>query len=772
MRMQTLWARVAQTRCSCNCSARFSSAAALTRRATTAPIRRRLALDDVLAAFFSTVAFVSAVADGNRKTAKLDESHRFIQDAKKELKALKADQRRRMTTLAQSAPAAPHAELSRSDGQTWEDVFGWGEGQIRERQALGFEDWRGLPLSVLRSASPKQIQDFTREFAHHFPKLKGSEGPEVWDTVTSPLHIKKIRTLEWSIADLALDLMSHTSEGQAWSLPNNGGIAEKVLSQLSVGDRKGIQPTRDYFETRLNELARRKEPDDYYRYFESPKLPRYKEGYVDDPHATNRLNVNIYSLFKAETDCTSPDTSQLLPNICYHLLTSDTPPSAHTYNLLFSGFAGARRDDLIPCLITSMYRTHMRPNEVTLAEILRYYVRTKDIGRFERYVKRMDGFGDGLGEACPRLNVPDLLQCRYRVRVNKGPNKYYQEYSDLGRTGILALKREARVRVYEKPRRNLDVHHSLIQGALSFYGTSEAIKHYRTMVSEGWKPDREVFLSILHHCVADINWEDGVAVWRRLQTLTTSIDQHGILLMVQLCQKCNKYEHIEELLWKGITQGVLPPTVLEMGWHERLSPNTTLLDPIKGLAMAKELRDLKRELQDLLRGPRIEHGNMKAAAGRIDGIVNTIERALQRPTLQTIALLHKARIHIAATHQDFSALDAIVRASNSQILSFLVELHDVLFSVFLKELEAHVMAKLCAIAGWLAESRAVTLSIRHSRLEVRFKQISTFTVKFLETAPVRLKSCDNAWIFPSRDFDVPVRHERGWWEPPAGLAVA
>lgn len=120
--MQTLWTRVGQSHCLC----RHLSTAALARPSTTAPVRRRLGLDDVFAAFFSTVAFASAVADGNRKTARKEEWVRVIKEAKRELHVLQADQERRISNLehaGQPSPGTDEREIHNTQPQSWQDVL-------------------------------------------------------------------------------------------------------------------------------------------------------------------------------------------------------------------------------------------------------------------------------------------------------------------------------------------------------------------------------------------------------------------------------------------------------------------------------------------------------------------------------------------------------------------------------------------------------------------------------------------------------------------------
>ncbi|CAO1601207.1 hypothetical protein XANCAGTX0491_004874 [Xanthoria calcicola] len=758
--MQTLWARVAKSPCSCNCSSCFSSAAtvsrnAVARRAGTGPIRRRLGADDVFAAFFSTVAFASAVADGNRKDAKKEEWIRVIRDARSDLTSLKAEQRRRISNLANTAPLPstdPHEEPAAMEKNPWSGVFHWGDKEMRDRRALGFEDWQGIPLDVLRSASQQEIRHFLQNYTHYFPRFKGTHGPEVWSTVTWPYHIKKIKTLEWSIAKLAVRLMSQVPKGQPWSLPTGRGTAEEVLSQLSFVATGAFDTRLDYIDSLLHELALRRRPDEYYHQFESPRLPNYSASSANDTNAADQLNANLHSLFEHRAEPNSHQITQVLPKVCYYLLTSNSPPSIHTYNILISEFAGARRDDLIHYLMSSMYHTHMRPNEVTLAEALRHYVRTNNQLRFDRYVRKMDGFNHGIGEAHPRQSIPNLLKFQYRLRVTRRipdqrPSEEYLEFSDLQKSDMVALQKEARVKLYEKPRRNLEVHQALIQGALYFHGMSEAIKNYRTMVTEGWEPNQEVLLSILHGCQIKLEWESGIAVWRRLQSLGDAIEERGFVLMLQLCQKCSKQEHIQEILHKGVSQGVLPPTVLEMAWHVAQTQEAGK-DVLRAVREANDIGILKEKLRALLLESHLECPDSREESGRIGLIANQIEGSLQQPNADTIALLYEARMHIA-TDQKLSMLGALLRDSDECIRALVSEFDGMQFSIGLGKLEARVLCKLSSVSRWVEESKHVLFFSRAQELEDRVAATKLSTER-LRTQIIKI----NVRILPNWFYKV------------------
>ncbi|KAL8702919.1 MAG: hypothetical protein Q9201_003899 [Fulgogasparrea decipioides] len=735
--MQTLWARVGQSRCFCKCSFHPFSTAAIARPSIGAPIRRRLDLDDVFAAFFSTVAFASAVADGKKKTARKEQLVRVIEEAKSDLQTLKADRERRISTLEQAGPHGSVAEQQERDTaaqQSWQDVFTWADGEIRERKELGFDGWQGIPLSVLRDASPKQIQNFLRKHTHYFPRFRGSHGPEVWNTVTWYLDIKKLKTIEWSIARLALELMSHVPESQHWTLPENPEVTEDVLAQLSIASTSEVHSSLDHIQDKLNTLAGKRKNNIYYYHFDSPAFPRYCANQPYDLSSTDQLNANLHSLFESPSR-QSGGVISLLPSICFYLLTSNAPPSIHTYNLLISEFAGERQDHLIRYLLTSLYRTHMRPNEITLAETLRHFVRTCDRDRFDRHVIRMEGFDQGLGEAHPRLDFPELLKFQYRLRVTRGSvngevTNEYHEYSDLSNSDILAMKKDGRVKVYEKSRRNLDVYRALIQGALYFSGLSGGMKHYRSMISDGWQPDEEILLSILHRCVVDGEWDAGVATWRQLQTRHISIPEHGYLLMLQLCRQCKKQELIQEVLQSGVLQRVLPPTVLELGWDER-TVSEQAQNPMEELNMAKHIWSLEQTLENFLQESREQCEVSQKVLKQIDLATNEVKNSMRQPSLKTIALLNEARI-LPVGKDEYLNEDTFLRHSDERILNLAKELNDILLFRRVRELEALLQNRCSAITHCVEDCGSILLSLYARMLDNFVNKTLTSTVQFIK----------------------------------------
>ncbi|KAL8934615.1 MAG: hypothetical protein Q9216_005816 [Gyalolechia sp. 2 TL-2023] len=740
--MKTPWTRIIRTQIArCRCSqkqfARSASTALVARKSATVP--RRLGLKDVCTAFFSTIVFASTIADGNRKSARQGKLVNAIKDAENDLKALKADQERRISNLTrpvQACLASYDVEKNVSEPQTWQEVFTWAEGEMQERRALGYEHWYGMPLDVLREASVSQIQDFQKLHRHCFPRVMSLSGPEVWNSITWPLHIKKTKTLEYSIAALTLEMMAHATELQEVS---SSYLPERANKVFSRAHGKSGRSKHSQIIARLYTLKKSSEKEDFYYEFPSPRYPRYDMGQMLKPNGAHKLNADLHALF--ESTASDPwKIAQSVPRICLFLLESKAPPDIHTYNLLLSQFAGHNLDLLVEDVLQSVEDTNIRLNELTLAEIIRYYVRTGQSARFDRYVERMNGFGIALEVASPYVDIPDLLKFKYRVRVlrrgvgGEVSNEYY-DYAQLTEAELRAMERGGRVKLYEKPRRNLAVYQALIQGALSFRGMSEAMNHYRAMINDGWEPNKEILLSILQHCLVEGDWDAGIATWTRLQRCHASDDEGAYMLMLQLCQKMDRYDLTQELLRHGVARSILPPTVLEMGWHVpsqyEINQNAN-----KALIDAKNIWTLQQGLEDLVREQRAMDESVFVDVERVNRIASAIETSVPFPSLETIALLHEARI-LSSSDYEPSELYRSLRDSGVRILSMVNELQDIQLFIRVLNLEAQLEKASFAMIRYMKDFGISLFSMCLRSLEDCMNSASTSIIQLQDDFQTR-----------------------------------
>ncbi|KAL9576904.1 MAG: hypothetical protein Q9212_006730, partial [Teloschistes hypoglaucus] len=656
------------------------SSAALARPSVATPVR--VGADNLVAAFFATAAFTSAIVDGARKDAKKKEWARVIKEAKRELHTLEVEQERRLSALEQTGhpnwddwrKQERKGKLTCVREKTWEEVLKWGNQELRERNELGFNNWRGVPLTLLRNASSEQLQDFYDNQIHHVPRFRGSDGPEVWNTVTWPLHIKKLKTVEWSIAKLVLKLMWHVPHRKPWLLPSDSSFATAMLADFSLDRAEKDYPARRYAQEQLDRLRGKRQSEEYYLQFPSPEFPRYSDHWGEGLSSTDELNAQLNNLFESQHRF-HDSAVDILPSLCYYLVTSKVPPDIHTYNILFSEFTGAGLDEWVNYLMISIWETHIRPNEITSAEVLRYFVRNHDRFRFNRHVVAMKGLSRGLATANPGEVIPDLFKFQYTVQVApfhlKGgffQHSYY-ELQDLSPTDVQALKQKGDMKIYVKPRRNQEVYRALIEGALHFDGLPGAMEHYEDMISKGWSPDEGIFLSLLDRCVRDRDLEVGLSIWRHLHASYMLVSEHGYLLMIQLCQLCKQEEMIGEILEKGICEGVLPPTVLEVQWD--LSPNESFRSLSDICCHCHDAWVLKQGLEKLIHQAQKEDDVSPQSSEKIDMISHEIGTSLSRPSSKTAALLMEGRIFV---------LTARLERAKQQLLDFIGDLYDVWFS--------------------------------------------------------------------------------------------
>ncbi|KAL9602491.1 MAG: hypothetical protein Q9219_001785 [cf. Caloplaca sp. 3 TL-2023] len=742
--MKTLWSRITRsqtrrTQCSNNRFTRSSSTTLITRRSTTAPAQRRLRFQDACTAFFSTVLFASAaVADSKRKLARQEQWIKAIQEAKDDLTALKADQERRVSILAKSVQPtlfSPYAQTSRPPLQTWEEVFTWAERELSERRALGYESWHGMPLNVLREASPLQIKKLQTRQKSWFHKFNSPPDSEIWNTITWPLHVKKTRTLEWSIAYLSLRMLQMLSRAPMFKGHSSSHLLENEYQILSpfLFSPPDEQHSRlqDIF-TRLCLLSKDRQSDEYYEHFDSPEYPRYTINTMDQPDASDQLNANLYAVIKSYSP-ESENTTRLLLEVCYHLLTSISPPNIHTYNLLITEFAGRKQEQLIGYLLESIKRSHLRPNELTLAEALRHYVRTHNRDAFDRLVRSMDGFDRGLARAHPYKDIPKLLTFQYRVHVrriehNGGRTDEYYEYAQLSEYDISALRQEASIKVIEKSRRNLDVYQALIDGTLFFHGSSDAMKHFCAMSSEGWEPNKEILLSILQRCLKDGDWDAGVATWRRLQRYRSSLDDRVYLLMLQLCQKSNEFGPFRELLQNGTRQGALPPTDFEMGWHLWYQ-DLENQDLNEALSIARDVCILEQRLEDLILQQRASAADLPAIIEHVKIMSETLITTIECPSPRVIALLHEAHTFLSHTSK-MVQLCTGPRETGIQSQSSIYSATDIIQIVFLSK-RRHVLERyydfIASLSAQLDED--IDYLNFHIKTEKVLRQYQTFRLQ-------------------------------------------
>ena len=628
--MQTIWSRAAQSRCLCNCPACSSITNAITRRSTTATARRRVRVGNVFTLFASSLAATATLVDSRRKDARREHWDRVIDELRTQLQATEVHQHDRLTTLSQNVkgktidgdetyawrtlsmeqrrrdrwgnPLPADTEASRD---TWAGVFDWAARENDIRASSGFQDWKGVPLSVLQTLTPEQIERFQKD-DRLLRRFYG--GPDcaslVNETLEDDLSTKKIRTLEYSVAKLVLKLLLYSSESSKISdgdrNPTNDigliAVGNSVLD--SRNKKKDLESHERLIETpeshspeetsitegpvvnrdsqqnhsldaedthrkisdinsRLFDLVNIPGTNDNHKIFEdfpSPTVPRYRSSGSQKIDKVRKLNRSIFQILEGMSQ--EQKSGPSIAKICYNLLVSDTPPNVYTYNMLLIRFCHLNEGRLVQAILNSMRESHIRPNEITHSTLLRYYTASNDRINFVNYTIKMDGYNHGLALAARDQKIPDLASHRYLF---------------FGKDNSKAA---------EKARMNGEVYESIIIGALRFFGVQSAIRYYRAMIDEGWMASVEILMAILQSCYQCGDWKGGICVWKQIVGTTKGASVASYRWMLSLCRACGQQYAFQHVLRFAMEKGVIPSLTQNLAdCIKHLKLRLSILDP-------------------------------------------------------------------------------------------------------------------------------------------------------------------------------------------------
>lgn len=488
-----------------------------------------------------------------------------------------------------------------SFADSWTQVFDWAARQDRERVDCGFQNWRGPSLSLLQDLRPDELQELlTNEGL--LRRFYGGPGTAalVDDLANYELSGKKLRTLEWSIAKLALKLLFHStassrskesrsagnnkrpSHTTGDALPNKsvshveanvGPMARAVttttpgnnnsekesipLDAAREGERSQPSVSRQDMEVRLMEerlahidsrlhellLNTTNAADECFDNFESPPLPRFQRHMGPKPRRSDEafeLNNSLKPLL--DPLMATDKQSEIISKICYNLLKSRTPPNVYTYNMLLTRFCHLDDYKMFRAVLTSMRESHIRPNELTHSTVLRYFTILGRGDFFMEYVLRLEGHLEGLALANDNKEIPSITRDRYHTFYRRGNKR----------------------KVAEKARMNGEVYEALISGALRFFGPRSAMQYYRDMISEGWKASTDLLIAILKSCYRRRDWYGGVSVWHQIKKISETANTTAFEWMLCLCQICGQQDAFERLLQDGVNAGALPSSMLAL----------------------------------------------------------------------------------------------------------------------------------------------------------------------------------------------------------------
>ena len=606
--MQTVWSRVAQSRCYCNCSSCVSATNSLARRVTTSTSRRRIRVGNAFTFFSSSLAVVATFADSKRKDARSDHWDRVISKARADVAEVDHEQERRLETLSRIAEQAdlgiestrspclhsPHPPIRYYDktpqwftfpdlrSGNWAQVLEWASQQDQLRAASGFQDFKGIPLSLLQELSVTQIEQLIVDEAtlRRFFHWASDSATKQEEPLKLLFSSKTLKVLEWTTAMMVWRMLSHCSESSTaivcqlldrapasrdvnfreillkgptepgiparWSFctqpPNQDLTSAEDLVHKSVLEKNDIQDGITRAKSCLNSLSQMDKNDEYlFENFESPRLPWYGRRPNKRPRHGAALNHRLTPLLSAMEG--GKDLSPMLSDICYSLLMSPTPPTIQTYNLLLIRFCELRHESLVQVVWESMCESQVRPNETTYSTLLRFFTAVNNEIGFRKLVRRMKGYDGGVALTKQDFWIKPIAAQRVRQL------RYEGHHSDL---------------IFERARMNQEAYESLIIGALKFMGEQSAMHYYKNMISEGWKATSEILNAILEDCCNRVDWEGACSVWQQIFAIAGKASEQAYEWMLRLCQECNKYPEAYQVLQEGALQGVLSLRMLDL----------------------------------------------------------------------------------------------------------------------------------------------------------------------------------------------------------------
>lgn len=499
---------------------------------------------------------------------------RAIEEANKDLEALEQHQQRRLAALSLSRSRVDDISKLVVEGQwLWEDVFQWADQEIRTREQLGFQDWKGIRLSVLEALSTSEVEDALRHDGLLAYKADPPEGL---------ISLKKLKTLEWSVAKLAYQILQLLSTEK---LARNVQSSESSMRRMKFDFEMEIKAAN----RRLTELSLLSQGHHDLEKFPSPQAPRYTSNPCESPitqPARSSVIINsdlmalLYRSLRELFDAFQRNEDKifsLIINACHHLLVSEAPPDVHTYTLLITQFSSLRQFDLVKFILASVADCHIRPDQALLSAMLDYYTAAGDMEGFRKLISQMKGFSGGLMLAHPDKRITRATLDQYRFFSRKSPhcstatsNQDSRRRIDLFIEKAYGMKFDRNVRaIVQKPPKDEKVYEALLRGAVRFFGDKQAMLNYINMISEGLKPTLSALISILQCCCYYKDWLAGKLVWHKIHELAQGPDKSAYFWMLRLCQRCHKQVTFRDLLLEGVKCNVLSGGVYEFREHIR-----------------------------------------------------------------------------------------------------------------------------------------------------------------------------------------------------------
>lgn len=560
--MQTLWSRVAHAKCTCKRPACFPNSTTFTRRKDAATLKCRMRSVDAFTVYCSSFLATAAVIDSKLKKDRRENWLRMIKEVKDDMRILEDEQRNRLSIRA--ADAADTRTSARNGQLTWVDIFKWADSEFATRHALGFENWKGVPLCALENLSEIEIEKALLNDTL-LRKLMNRSWPSTSDQndTTKPYLVStKLRKIwEWSIAKLAYRLLLQPYRRKRGVQDQPAGPLE--TSQLSSGALSRLIKKCKEAERRVCQLRKHRVKKYNFEDFESPDAPRYSATRLIIPSKVAHLNASIWNIFDNHR-CEGESVNSLVAKICYKLLISDAPPNAQTYTILIANLGRLGEKAMVKWIIDSMTECYIRVNTPLASTILDHYTNIGDYQGYSLFASKMDGWMGGLNLESQKVTITPATWCRYRFVSDP------QQIANQNLNGTHEVTNGS-VRIVQKATRDQNLYSAQFHGAMKLFGHRKAMVVYIDMIMDGLEPTVQILTTILQDCYNRRDLLSGFRAWEKFlkhvdkngQEITRA-EKIGVYLWVlRLCQTCGHNTSFWDVLRTGVDRNDLPKAIYD-----------------------------------------------------------------------------------------------------------------------------------------------------------------------------------------------------------------
>lgn len=562
---------------SCHCiSCAAATTRAVLRRPVASPTHWRLQYKHLTTLFYSTIITSAAVADVQAKAKRREQWEKAIAHAEKSLR-----------TQGDNADNGDDGELdfllepSRLPNPTQKNYEG---GFNAFDRGLDSEQLKTLSNEVLSSlessrfSSPKILESRVSPHSIYASEFRQSRERGGTQTAWTP---KKLVTVELSMAKLATQFLIKAKSSPVGDL---GGV------NMFNSDIEQLKNTLRELSLKLLDIKSK----DAFDLGNTQRLeyPQYMQNRESSTQDTADLNEALMSLLQKHANKLMP-LGDMMAKLAYNLLVSPAPPNVQTYSILINRLSRLRHFDMASMVWDSLTETHMRVNEVVLADALAHFARSKNSRRFQHVVELIKDERGGL-----MLARPD-------IKIGVGASR-------LTRVGE---------KVHQRIVPDRGMFNVMIAGSLTMDNLSQATTMYKWMRCCGHEADLQLLTAFLKYFTKEADWKRGIAVWHSIKHLhlpnrplldrEETAERVAFHTALDLCQKFYSKQTAKAIYAEALDRGHTKQSLAEKPLAIRSFRGT-----------ADQLESIKRKIRifeergEIILGD-VKHWAMQVLASRI-----------------------------------------------------------------------------------------------------------------------------------------------------------